>query len=356
MPKLGIMDTTIRDGVTTHSTYNEYGDWTLITYTEADGTVSTTNRAEYTYDAEGNRLTYYGYTNDVLDAEVLYAFTPDGEHFALSESYAFEDGSRQVAVCDELGYTLEYATYTPDGSLEYGSFFTYNEDHSQYVETYYEGETLLSEYTYAYTEDDWMTNLRAVNYDYDGSCTVYEYDIYGNETLDAAYGADGSVISEIRYENEYDAEGNRTLCRTYENGRLTEETEYISGSDEDGSWIRSGNSTTYHEDGSKTVYTYAEDSTWAEEVTYSPSGAVTDTVRYEYDYNDEGDSTGSRTYHNGKLTEEVVAVREENDEGVCLLWIYYEDDGGKTVQKYGESFDFLGETVYDAAGNILSES
>lgn len=344
------------DGSKGHTAYNEFGDWVQSTFTAADGTVETASRAEYEYHRDGTMLSYRAYRNDMLETEIFYSTTPDGEHYAASERFLEEDGSWQLSLYDDCAQLTDLICYNADGSVSSAHYFVYSEDRSTYVESYYEGETILYECTCATDEEGWPILLRAVNYSSDGSCTVEERDIHDNETLYADYDGEGNLISEIRYENEYDAEGNRTLRRTYVDGRLSEEMTYTFGSDEDGSWSSGRTSAVYHEDGSKTLYSYAEDDTWAEEITYDAAGAVTDTVRYEYDFDEDGESLGSRTFRNGKITEEVQAVREENEEGIRILWTYYEDDGSKTVQKYADDFEFLGEITYDAAGNVLSES
>ena len=79
-------------------------------------------------------------------------------------------------------------------------------------------------------------------------------------------------------------------------------------------------------------------------------------VRYEYEYNEEGDSMGSKGYLNGRLFKEAQSIRNADGEASGMLMISYDEDGTKTVAEYDEFFDLVKETVYDAGGNVISES
>ena len=74
------------------------------------------------------------------------------------------------------------------------------------------------------------------------------------------------------------------------------------------------------------------------------------------EYNKEGDSTGSKGYKNGKLFEEVQTIVDSDGEVTGVLMISYDEDGTKTISEYDDTFTLVKETVYDAAGNVISES
>ena len=79
---------------------------------------------------------------------------------------------------------------------------------------------------------------------------------------------------------------------------------------------------------------------------------MTEEIRYEYEYNDNGDQTVGRTYNNGVLTETMEAVADENGETEFIIRTRYLEDGGKSVRKYDTNFDVVEETTYDADGNV----
>ena len=272
-----------------------------------------------------------------------------------AEIIPFDDGTGQLSITDDKGNCVRYGLYDEDGSMMYGSEFEYGEDGTWMLEKQLEGDRLVAEQKFL-LEEDMQTVVKYVTYNEDGSYAVTEYDRYGNDTLEGSYDAAGNAEYERSYENEYDADGNRTLRLTYENGRLIEEMEFVFGQDEDGnSWSQSGKTTTYHEDGTKTVTDNDLAATWSSEITYDAQGNVVEDIRYEYLYDDNGESVGSKGYRNGDLFVEVHNIVNEDGEATGLLWTDYNEDGSKTVKEYNAEFDLIKETVCDADGNVISE-
>ena len=200
-----------------------------------------------------------------------------------------------------------------------------------------------------------MQLLKEISYNEDGSWIGAEYDLYENQVIEIHSNANGNVELDRRFEHTYDEDGNKTLTKTYDNGVLVEEVEFWVGSDEDGTWSMSGKTTTYHEDGSKTVSDGDLEATWSSETTYDAAGNVVEELRYEYTQDENGEATSTKGYKNGKLFVETQAITtEEGEPGI--LWIDYEEDGSKTVTEFDENFELVKETVYDAAGNVISET
>lgn len=344
------------DGSALLITYNEHGDCTQVASYTADGSLDSEELTEYTYDADGNMLSQKTTLNGVPTFESEYALNDSGETYLIKESFYYEDGARDVSEYDENQNLLRSCAYDSDGNVLYASEYEYSLEANWMGEKLYEGDLLISEQEYLLDEDGIQTTIRSVYYNEDGSSSVTEYDEHGNEILSGSYDAEGHAENLVRYENEYDAEGNQTLRRTYEGDRLTEEMEFWFGSDEDGSWSMSGKTTTYHEDGTKTVSDRDLDATWSSEITYDANGNVIEEIRYEYLYNNNGDSVGSKGYKNGKLFKEAQSIIDSDGETTGILMIDYAEDGTKTVSEYNEVFDLVKQTVYDASGAVISES
>ena len=283
------------------------------------------------------------------------AHSPDGSHCTVCGCDIFtpDDESIHIAFSNEQGNYVYYARHALDGSVI--SAFEYEYGDGWMTETEYAADILTARREYALDPLGNQTTLKDISYSEDGSFTVTAFDEYGNETLSGRYAADGRAESEITYENVYDANGNRTLCRTYTDGVLTQEMEFRFGSDAEGSWSTSGKTTTYHEDGSKTVEDSAEDSTWATTITYDANGVVTEEIRYVYEYNDQGEAVGAKGYRNGTLFEESRSTRGPNGEALGFAIISYEEDGSKTVWEYDDKLAMVKETVYDAHGHVISD-
>lgn len=240
-----------------------------------------------------------------------------------------------------------------DGEERYE--YEYNEDGSWMCEKVYLGDMLYAERTYAVDADGLQTAITDITYNEDGSYAGLEFDSFGEVILEVYVDAAGNVENEMRYERTYDEEGNPTLTLTYENGVLIEEMEYITGSDVDGSWSMSGKTTAYHEDGTKTITDRDPEGSWSSEITYAADGTVIEELRYEYERNEAGEDIGSKAYRNGAIFREAHQLLNEKGEVTGIVMTEYAEDGGKTVCEYNENLECVKETVYDAAGNVLSE-
>ena len=337
-------------------TYNEYGACTQNVFYEADGSVGYEERFEYTYDADGNKLSCKSFSGETLNYEEEYALNASGESYLFKETTCWEDGTSSVNEYDEDGNTLRSTSYDAEGNPDYSYEYEYSPEAGWMREKAYEGDRLTSEQEFLMDEEGNQITIRYVYYNEDGSFSVSEYDERGKETLEAYYDAEGKLESEAHYENEYDAEGNLILRRTYEGDRLTEEMEFLFGADENGSWSMSGKTTTYYEDGSKHVEDNDPEGAWATEITYDADGNVVEELRYEYEEDENGEFVGSKGYRDGRLFQEVQTIQGADGETTGTIWIDYHEDGGRTVTEYDETFELVKETIYDAAGNVVSES
>lgn len=344
------------DGTAMLICYNEGGDLTRLVFYAADGSIESEDRVEYTHDDNGNLVNQKTYTNDQLSCEYEFSLTETGETYLSKDIYYYEDGSRDSSTYDEKENVLTSYSYDANGTVVFGCEYLYDANGICIGDKTYEGSRLVSEQAFQLDKEGNQTTAKHISYNADGSYNCIEYDEYGNEVLEGYYDATGTPETELRYENQYDAEGHRTFRRIYKDGRLTEEMEFLFGSDDSGEWSRSGKTTIYHEDGTKTVSDSDPDGAWSSEITYNADGSVMEDRYYEYLTDESGEAIGSKGYLNSVLVEEVQSIRNESGAATGLLMIDYAKDGSKTVREYNDVFDLVKETVYDADGKVISET
>ena len=271
-----------------------------------------------------------------------------------AQVFSFDDGTTHLYVYNDLGYYARSAAYAADGTLEWCCLCEYNDTGTWMREEEYTGAGLVAERTYLFDEEGMQSLITEISFREDGSQLCHEYDLYGNLVIEIENDPLGNVLRDLRYERLYDEAGRQTLVRTVIDGQLTEEMEFLHGEDEDGPWSVSGKTTTYHDDGSKTVTDGDREATWSSETTYAPDGTLVEDLRYEYERDEIGDTIGTRTYRNGVLSEEARYIKDESGETIVLFLTEYGEDGGKTVRELDGQLDLLRETVYDAQGNVVS--
>lgn len=346
---------TLEDGSRQVTVFNEYGEWCQFTSYDTDGSIIIDERNSFVYDGKGNMVSMDSYSNGFHFASYEYAAGPDGSMYMSAMTSYFEDGSYQTDTYDENANTLRSVYYDAIEKIENDHRYTYSEDGSRMTEQTYQDGTLIYEQELRWDNktESWEVSAEWA-YGDDGSM-AYTYDDSGNPLSEIHYKPDGSLIVEYAYENVYDHSDNLIQIRTFTNGKLTQETEYVHGTDPDGgSWTRSGKTTYYNPDGSKLVYDSDLESTWSTEITYDANGKVTHELRYEYLYNENGDSIGSRGYENGRLFTAYDTLLDKNGEAVGVLNTEYREDGSKIVYEYDQNFDLVSEMNYAPDGSIIS--
>lgn len=240
----------------------------------------------------------------------------------------------------------------------------------------------------------------------DGSADVYSYDLYGNTLLYAYFDAEGNMVSESRYENEYDDAGNLQVVRFYSDGVLQSENAYVSNDKGESSLVKS----TMFYDGGCTVNEYdeygnmvhmadtdeagsVEAESWYEytmdadggfyeskyterlpeggklEAQYNPMGDIIVRVWYdendnetrvdtwEYEYNEEGQDDWQKQYTDGVLVYEITGYGEYSNSEFSMRYpeciIEYYEDGTRLEQKYGSNGEIETETSYSANGDVV---
>lgn len=227
-------------------TYSEYGDpMRMISY-DADGSVTSDIRYEYEYDADGNKLFHQYYADNVLMEEAEY----EAGTLVQCTSY-YEDGTKTVSEYDEDGNIVRSVFYDADGSV-----------------------SSTTESEYAYTADAESYEVKNTMTDFEGAKYIGEYNEFGDQTAWIVYDADGALLTEERYEYEYDADGDLMVRRNYTDGALTQELYYTIIIEADG-WMRyPGTIIDYHADGSRIVTEYNEFDEIISETVYAADGTV----------------------------------------------------------------------------------
>ena len=246
---------------------------------------------------------------------------------------------------------------------------------------------------------------------YDSGAEVYNYTENGEFLRITAYDPDGAVVQDMRWDYEYDADGNCTKVTSYYDDVPVEVTEYHIGAAEgEAAYTR----TVYYDDGTTSVgeFTeygetirnteYAADGTEsvrmesefaevdgtryvAKELTYysgvlglireynqygddllfrevDENGNTVSEMSHEYTYSADGIKENSKFFVNGVLVQDDFYTFVENDFGgdvVNTRGLYYNEDGTVEETIYSEASGY-NETekiiLYDADGTTLSEA
>lgn len=236
----------------------------------------------------------------------------------------------------------------------------------------------------------------------DGSADIYNYNEHGDYTRMTSIDIDSSVIADVVYENEYDADGQMLWQKQYDDGFLIMQIFYTVNDNgaripteqfgycNDGSSIKSEYDTngnrikqfSYDPDGNviyevSTEYAPIEDGVyyeakktivwgdgrksvsesnihgdktfWAE---HDSNGDIVHQYNTKYEYGDDGNMTRSEVYIEGILVSE--AEYSLNADGFLYLameTIY--DEETYIVTTFDEYGDVIEEIVYDLDGNVI---
>lgn len=247
------------------------------------------------------------------------------------EIIEYDDGTRMVCVYTDNGEPLVITEYAPDGELVNDVRYEYEYDDNGCVlkskETINGVTSVESEYIVVDGESvcRWSTG-----YMEDGAKFTDEYDTDGNIIKQVYYNADGTVDTQMEYEYVLLSEGfwHETKC-----------TETLS-------------------DGSVTVIEYNEWGDIASSLSYDAEGALISADTWEYTYDDDGKKTSEKSFTDGVLTSESTYKNVELED-VLLTYAdavtEYAEDGSRTVTTYDENGTVIGETQYDADGELKEQ-
>lgn len=191
--------TTIFDGETYISEYNEYND--IVTRTKYVGDVlEYAERYEREYNADGDPLWEKIYRNDRLVFEIVgYASGSDEESYwrypEQSIEY-YEDGGKLVSEYGENTHISKETLFNADGSVFSVRSYVYETDENGNWSRIrvYENDRLVTDTEYAPDGSGWSYKAKVTEFLEDGSKTVYEYDQNEELLRETRYDADGNLI------------------------------------------------------------------------------------------------------------------------------------------------------------------
>lgn len=158
-------------------------------------------------------------------------------------------------VYNDAGFQTEAVSFYKDGRVvKTITEYTYDDNNNiKTSKTSTEGK-VLEEAEWAFDENFGSYIEKNTVYREDGTKLYVEYNKYSETRKQIEYNADGSVVYEKSFEYEYDENDECVIKKSYENGKLVEETKRILFSEDDwGGKVYHYETTTYNEDGTKTV-------------------------------------------------------------------------------------------------------
>lgn len=250
------------------------------------------------YDQNYNLIGNKTYQDGKLVNEITYDKDP---YRPLVDQDYDEDGNkseRREYTYDKDGNQLSYTKYNEDGEVDWKYVYTYDEDGNMLTEQSYTDDEMDYEITYTYDEHGNLLTERNENGEEDWENTyentyengkLTEVKAYCDGTLSGVtqYDSDGNEILSIRY---FDEEEESRAEYTYENGKLVTSVDY---------W--------YGEESSRCEYTYDEDGKLIQEYAcYNGSYEHKLTLTY----NDNGNLVSMSRYSDGELVSEITLTYE----------------------------------------------
>lgn len=178
----------------------------------------------------------------------------------------------------------------------------------------------------------------------DGTYNIMGYDDWNATNSDVWVDESGTVLSEMRYECEYDEEGNVLLSKTYSDGTLINESEFDVQRGEDFFNHYLTRETIYNEDG-KTITEYDPYMYPVAVSTYDPQGNLIAEEAYVYEYDDAGNVVYSASYSEGAMTYESAEMLGPDGCMYTQYIRYY--SGGELVGEFSHEYEFSDD------GNLL---
>lgn len=172
----------------------------------------------------------------------------------------------------------------------------------------------------------------------DDTYNLMNYDAWGATAADLWMEENGAVLSEMRFENEYDAEGNVLHCKTFVDGTLVNETFYE---------VQSGShylcqEISYDETG-KIVTEYNEYMYATAASSYDADGNLIFAEEYVYEFDEAGNVVYTASYSDGELTFESAEMMGP-DGGMYTEYIRYYA-GGELIGEYTHEYEFSNDGI-----------
>ena len=209
------------------------------------------------FDGKGNliRRTQFTADGETMDTRLTYTIDENGTYAsAVVSTGSFGDGShRREEELDCYGNSVAVRSYDADGNLLW-----------------------MTQMEYVRVGEDAFRCVRSTGYSgEDGTTTITTFDeedrIASVQQLDRS----GNVVENIRYEREFDGEGNLLRMQEFDGDRLTRETVFDYWESGGTKIFYIHTSTVYRPDGTKTVTTYNKYEEIVSTVTYDAEGNPT---------------------------------------------------------------------------------
>ena len=259
-----------------------------------------------------------------------------------AQQYLWEDGTLELCGVDEQDSIVRQLSWDADGQLVLNASARYEYDAEGHVTYawYYEDDVLLAESAYALDAEGYETEVMTVTYYDDGSMTVIEYNLMGDQTLYSYYWA-GVLESAVRFDYVYDEAGHITRMRTFSEDALIEEADYVLLEQGDEIIHYPARLTAWFEDDTRIVYINDANGDTLAESHYDAAGNLVLTLEFVTEYDEEGNLLRVTTTQDG-----VLAMVEEyaiDGDGWTYLAVetVYGADGTATVTWYDENGEMI---------------
>lgn len=167
----------------------------------------------------------------------------------------------------------------------------------------------------------------------DGNYEILAYDEQGTIKSSIYCDAEGNVLEEIVYENEYFDDGNPKHTEEYHDGVLVSEETYEHCENQEVAEVYMKEQISYNEDGSKSVTLKKEDSYMLSYTQYDADGNVITADVYEYTYDDAGNLTKQVCLTDGEVSMEAYFALDEDGNSYTTKETYY-DTNGDVISEY----------------------
>ena len=259
-----------------------------------------------------------------------------------AQQFLWEDGAVELCGVDAYGSIVRQLGWDAAGNLVTDLSTVYEYDAEGYVAYawYYDGGVLFAESAFALDADGYETEVRAVVYYEDGTMSISEYNLLGDQTL-AAYYVDGALESTLRFDYTYNDAGYIIRSRTFSEDALIEEADYAVTTLDDETVHYPIRLTAWFEDDTRVVYVNDVNGDTLSESHYDAAGNLVMTLEFTTEYDAEGNLRKVTTLQDGLLAMEEEYALDADGWTYLAVETVYEADGTAYVTRYDENGEVI---------------